>query len=262
MQKDIKIKAEKTIIVTPQTFEQWEQHQQQYHESYQTGGPTIFVAFGTHTMPDLQKLKDYHNEVNEYLEEAVKYLDQTGESPLYRKWFGKPDPRGDNLKQVKDNFRETKDGLTKPYVYNFFPEKLCGVKFLAHVDSTLAGKRQHVVNVCPLLFKSTTNEREQIITLIHEMTHDSAATLDKKLNGNVCYGEELCLELAKKEPDNATNNADNYALFADEVNTINKPTKKRKYVPGTDRKNKRTETGHRLIRLLITKLMQLTVVSN
>ena len=213
-------------------------------------------------MPTLKKLKYYHNEANKYLEKAVKYLDQPRKSPLYKKWFGKPDPRGENLKRVKDNFKETKDGLHKPYVYNFLPEKLCGLTFLAHVDSTLIGKNQHVINVCPLLFNSTTNESERIITLIHEMTHDSAATLDKKLNGNVCYGEELCLELAKKEPDNATNNADNYALFADEVNRKNKPTTKKRKYSKTYCKNKRTKTGHRLIPLLITKLMQLAVVSN
>ena len=151
---------------------------------YPSKGGNIVASCTYYSKPQLIKLKDSHNKAKEYVEEAVKYLqDQTQAKQLYKKWFGKPDPK--NFERVNVFFRETKDGLTKPYVYNLLPEKLCGKSFLAHVDSTLRGKNQHVINICPLFFKSTMKDR--MVTLIHEMTHDSAETYDMKLNGEMLW---------------------------------------------------------------------------
>ncbi len=251
-----KFTAKETNLSTKQTFKQWLANEQQLskrrgYNMYPSKGGNIVASctYKMYSKPQLIKLKDSHNKAKEYVEEAVKYLqDQTQAKQLYKKWFGKPDPK--NFKRVNVFFRETKDGLTKPYVYNLLPEKLCGKSFLAHVDSTLRGKNQHVVNICPLFFKSTMKDR--MVTLIHEMTHDSAETYDMKLNGEVCYGEKLCEELAKKEPDNATYNADNYALFADEVNTINEQMKNKRKPPRTVNRRKAKKNPrvrYRLVRL-------------
>ena len=191
-----------------------------YLQTYIIGDHTIFAAFGTHTPSKFNDLKAAHDKAKQYLKEAVDYLqDQKRATLLYEKWFGELNQ--ENYDEVKKNFVDTKNGLNHPYVYNILPEKLCGKDVLAAVDATLKGKKQHVVNVCPLFFKPSTELDEQIITIIHEMTHDSAATEDEKLlvrgKQKVCYNEQLCNKLAKDDPKRAIVNADNYARFAIEV---------------------------------------------
>ena len=270
--QDMKFTAKKGHTATKQTFTQWlatQQHLSPPPQTYKTGGHTIFAAFGTYTASQFKKLKVSHDGAKQYLKEAVDYLqDQKGATPLYEEWFGKLNQG--NYKQVKEYFVETKDGLDHPYVYNYLPEKLCGKHVLAHVDATLKGKEQHVVNVCPLFFKSSMDD--QIITSIHEMTHDSAATEDEKLlvrgKPKECYGEVLCKKLAKNDPKKATFNADNYALFANEVNKRKLQCKvpaslKRKGGSGScsnPRPNKRGKPIRRLT-VLLRKLIQLAVVN-
>ncbi len=211
--------AKKGHTATEQTFTQWLATQSLLYQTYKIEGHTIFAAFGIHTS-EFNELKAAHNKAKQYLKKAVDYLqDQKRATQLYEKWFGELNQ--ENYDEVKKNFVDTKNGLNHPYVYNILPEKLCGKDVLAAVDATLKGKKQHVVNVCPLFFKPSTELDEQIITIIHEMTHDSAATEDEKLlvrgKQKVCYNEQLCNKLAKDDPKRAIFNADNYARFAIEV---------------------------------------------
>ncbi len=264
----MKFTARKGHTATKETFTQWLTNQQHPSKIYKTGGRTIFAAFGTCTTSDFNALKASHDGAKQYLKEAVNYLqDQKGATSLYEEWFGKLNP--DNYNQVKKYFGETKNGLDHPFVYNSLPEKLCGNTVLAHVDATLKGKEQHVVNVCPLFFKSSRNE--QIITSIHEMTHDSAATEDEKLlvkgKPEECYGEYLCKKLAKNDPKKSTFNADNYALFANEVNKIKQckvPCKLKRKRSGSCSKpkpNKRRIPISRLTTIFLRKLMKLAVLN-
>lgn len=178
-----------------------------------------FVAFGTQpylTEEKFNKVLKAHKEASRYLELANKYLKPYDKThiPLYKKWFGKYSKARYEI--VSNNFEETFDGTKKPYVYNYLPSDLCPPDFLAHVDTGLSGKKQHVINICPLLFNKSSSE--QILTIVHEMTHDSSATLDEKLNnGNTCYSPNQCKELIKQKPMNVIYNAENYALFASAV---------------------------------------------
>ncbi len=195
-----------------------------------------------------------------YLSESIDYLkDKRKAKALYEEWFGTVST--DNYKQVQQFFGETKNGINQPYVYNMLPKKLCGKDILAHVDSTLKGKEQHVVNVCPLFFTSSCSDR--LVTLIHEMTHDSAATDDEKYNGIVAYGEDNAKDLAADDPDKAINNAENYALFAEQVHK-KLISLKRKGGSGScssTRPTKRTKPlRHLIMNALLTKLMQLMLV--
>ncbi len=221
--QNVTFTAKKGHTATEQTFTQWLATQSLPYQTSKIGGNTIFAAFGTHTPSKFNDLKAAHDKAKQYLKEAVDYLqDQKRATLLYEKLFGKLNQ--ENYDEVKKNFIDTKNGLNHPYVYNILPENLCGKYVLAAVDATLKGKKQHVVNVCPLFFTSTELD-EQIITIIHEMTHDSAATEDEKLlvrgKQKVCYNEQLCKKLAKDYPERAIFNADNYARFTIEVNKKN-----------------------------------------
>ncbi len=210
--------ATKRHTATEQTFTQWLATQSLPYQTYKIEGHTIFAAFGTHATSEfINDLKAAHDKAKQYLKEAVDYLqDQKGATLLYKKWFGNLNQ--ENYDEVKKSFVDTKNGLDHPYVYNILPENLCGKDVLAAVDATLKGKKQHVVNVCPLFFTSV----DKIITIIHEMTHDSAATEDEKLlvrgKPKLCYGEKLCKKLAKDDPKRAIFNAENYVHFAKDVN--------------------------------------------
>ncbi len=218
--------AIKRHTATEQIFLNWlatQQHLSHPYQTYKIGGNTIFAAFGTYTTSEFNKLKAAHDKAKQYLKEAVDYLqDQKGATLLYEEWFGELNQ--ENYDEVKKDFVDTKNGLNHPYVYNILPENLCGKDVLAAVDATLKGKKQHVVNVCPLFFRPSMELDEQIITIVHEMTHDSAATDDEKLlvrgKQKVCYNEQLCKKLAKTDPKRAIVNAESYACFTKDVNKL------------------------------------------
>ena len=162
------------------------------------------VAYGdrnTLTNNNFDLLKDAHNDARMYLQAANNYLTQQS-IPLYNVWFGSVS--NTRFTTVEDNFQETYSETSKTHVYNFLPANMCPANWLAHVDKVLLGKKQHVINICPLFFTST----DKVVTLVHEMTHDTSATQD------LCYGQKECKNLAKNNADLAVDSAENYALFA------------------------------------------------
>ena len=204
------------------------------------------VAFGTPsavTEDRFNNLLEAHANAALYLELASDYLKPIEQShmPLYVDWFGKL--YQSNYETVQDNFIETYEGTKQPHVYNFLPDSLCKDNWLAHVDTVLLGKKQHIINICPSnFFKSSVSASERAITLAHEMTHDTAATQDQRVKGKECYGAENCKELAKNNPGLAIWSAESYALFAFDVYTNSKPStgsSKRKTTRPLDSANKK-----------------------
>lgn len=64
------------------------------------------------------------------------------------------------------------------------------------------------------------NDQTQIETLIHELSHVAAGTLDQDkhpTNPQPCYGRIAATTLAKRYPDQARNNAENYGFFIAEI---------------------------------------------
>ncbi len=251
--------AKATSNAPTQTFAQWLATQSP-SKTYTSGGNIIFAVIGSITPSEYSQLEDSHDQSKLYLSESVKYLHNKKQATaLYQVWFGTS--TASRYKKVKQFFDETKDGLNHPYVYNMLPDKLCGKGTLAHVDSILKGKRQHVVNVCPLFFTSSADER--IVTCIHEMTHDSAATEDEKINGVVAYGDVKAKQLAATNPNSAILNAENYALFAEAVHTCKVNPLKRQGVSGscTSTGPKKTKPWRMLMNALLKKLMQVMMVN-
>ena len=94
------------------------------------------------------------------------------------------------------------------HIYNVRPAEIHPENSLAFLDTSLIKKKQHLFNIGPSFLRDDKTEHERATTLVHEMTHDSANTVD------VAYGDRPCKSLAQREPNRAINNADNYALCA------------------------------------------------
>ena len=177
------------------------------------------VAFGTKDAVSEEKFNQVisaHRDASRYLELASGYLKkfENVHVPLYELWFGTYSK--ENYEHVRDNFIETFEETKKPHVYNFLQPSMCKPSWLAHVDAVLLGKKQHIINLCDGFF----SDKEQTITLVHEMTHDSSATQDQKLKGFDCYGPDLCKQLAIDDSELAIESAESYALFAADVFTL------------------------------------------
>lgn len=212
--QDFEFTATSTKTATQETFSHW---LQKNTPERQNVDDTI-IAFGTKTDVTeelFNQVISAHRDASRYLELASGYLKtfKLAHVPLYEMWFGKYSKR--NYEYVRDNFIETFDETKKPHVYNFLPPSLCKAKWLAHVDTVLLGKKQHVINLCPAFFHA--GETEKAITLAHEMTHDSSATQDQKIKGSDCYGPVPCKALAISDPKLAIESAESYALFAYDV---------------------------------------------
>ena len=215
--QDVKFTASLTKSSATETFEEWLKRNAAERQNVDNS----VVAFGTPnavTEDRFNNLLEAHANAALYLELASGYLKPVERShmPLYRDWFGTLSQT--NYEIVQDNFIETYEGTKQPHVYNFLPDSLCRDNWLAHVDSVLLGKKQHIINICPSnFFKSSVSVTERAVTLVHEMTHDSAATQDQRVKGKECYGEENCKRLAKTTPGLAIWSAESYALFAFDV---------------------------------------------
>ncbi len=260
--------AQATKKATKQTFSQWLATQRPSEKYTTPSGKVVFVVIGAITKQKYTQLKNAHDASKLYLSESVNYLNNKKKAtPLYKDWFGSARQQT-NYKHVQTLFAETNDGINQPYVYNMLTENMCGKDFLAHVDTILKGKRQHVVNVCPLFFKQTTTCDSRIVTIIHEMTHDSAATEDEKMNGVVAYGEVNAKQLAATNLKSAIWNAENYALFAEavhkKVNNRKRTRSKSTCSTVTPKPTKRQKTKplrRIMMNNLLRKLMQLTILN-
>ena len=150
---------------------------------------------------EFKEVANAHKLAVEWFGAAIKY-DQV----LFNRWFGKYNQKCH--KDVKMYFEECAAKVKEHFVYFFLPNQLNQKDWIAHVDSSLHGKEQHFVNVHKLFFDK--KQEEQVVTLVHEVTHDIMGTLDIPK----AYGEELCKKLARSYPKKAAVNAENFAYYA------------------------------------------------
>lgn len=145
---------------------------------------------------------------------AIKTLPNSKHKSLRKRWFGDYDE--DNYKQVLMYFRTCEAKVKEHFIYFFLPPDLNRKDWLAHVDQSLYGKEQHFINIHELFFKK--NPDIQVLTLVHEITHDimetKDVTFDIKGKEYEAYGEDSCVELAKREPAEAAVNAESFACYA------------------------------------------------
>lgn len=136
-------------------------------------------------------------------EAAIAFLDADPYHPHVRAWFGTAP-----YQKVRARLARTLD-LLRPQRR---PPALCGtaescgnrpVFAIAHLV-------RRTVMLCPPFFNARNegaDSRPGII--VHEMTHLAAGT------GDMAYGRSAALALARKEPDRAALNADNYEYFVE-----------------------------------------------
>ena len=136
-------------------------------------------------------------------EAALAFLDSDPYHPHVRTWFGSaPYPK------VRARLGRTLDMLRAERR----PPYLCGtaegcgnrpIFAIAHLV-------RRTVTLCPMFFNARNegaDSRPGVI--VHEVSHLAAGT------GDMAYGRNAALALARKEPDRAALNADNYEYFVE-----------------------------------------------
>jgi hypothetical protein len=134
---------------------------------------------------------------------ALAFLDADPYHPHVRAWFGTAPHQ-----KVRARLARTLD-LLRP---ERRPPALCGTEeSCGHRPVfAIAHLVRRTVMLCPLFFNARNDgadSRPGII--VHEMTHLAAGT------GDMAYGRSAALALARKEPDRAALNADNYEYFVE-----------------------------------------------
>jgi hypothetical protein len=124
-----------------------------------------------------------------------------GNTNLYIQWFGRDDHRS----TVEGNYLGIKEAMENYQFELYFNGPKCEpgvVAYTYHGATTLY--------LCDGYFRAPTQGSDSKIgTIVHEMSHAVAYTEDFK------YGEQACQSLAKSDPLDAINNADNYEYFAE-----------------------------------------------
>ncbi len=134
---------------------------------------------------------------------AVAFLDASPDHPHVREWFGTTPPP-----KIRVRLARTLE-LLRP---NRRPPHLCGTAEACgnRPVFAIANLTRRTVMLCPLFFQARNegaDSRPGVI--VHEMTHLAAGTAD------MAYGRSAALALARKEPDRAALNADNYEYFVE-----------------------------------------------
>ena len=135
-----------------------------------------------------------------------------GNNDLYKTWFGAYD--GGRATTVKNIYKKIKDGLTNTAVTYDFKNglEICKARnwqaFTEDDSDTvwLCGPQGY--DSRPTYCK-TDGSYSKEDTLVHEWSHAFGHT-DDYADG---YGAENCMNLAKKDPTEAIDNADNYAYY-------------------------------------------------
>ncbi len=136
-------------------------------------------------------------------EAALAFLDADPHHPHVREWFGTAPHQ-----KIRARLARTRE-LLRPERH---PPVLCGTAESCgnRPIFAVANLVQRSVTLCPLFFNARNegaDSRPGVI--VHEMTHLAAGT------GDMAYGRSAALALARKEPDRAALNADNYEYFVE-----------------------------------------------
>jgi hypothetical protein len=143
-------------------------------------------------------------------EAALAFLTAQPDHAHVRTWFGTTAPA-----KVRVRLAQTLEGLRPANRAPWFcgtPES-CGNRPVF----AIANLTRRTINLCPIFFNARNegaDSRPGVI--VHETSHLMARTVD------IAYGRNAAMALARKEPDRAAVNADNYEYFVE-------------FLPGTPR---------------------------
>lgn len=128
------------------------------------------------------------------------------EHDLYQKWFG--EIAEERVEKVKQVYQACHDGLTKKnnIIYVFDVKNPRAFAYTQPVDDGV-----FEIGFTSLYEEAPEKEADnsKLQTLVHELSHVYGNTDDVKKG----YGVTKCLDLAKKQPDDAVKNADSYGYF-------------------------------------------------
>ena len=135
--------------------------------------------------------------------EAVAFIDAEPHHAHVREWFGTTPPP-----KIRVRLARTLE-LLRP---ERRPPLICGTAEICgnRPVFAVANLTRRTVTLCPMFFQARNegaDSRPGVI--VHEMTHLAAGT------GDMAYGRSAALALARKEPDRAALNADNYEYFVE-----------------------------------------------
>lgn len=134
---------------------------------------------------------------------AVAFIDAEPHHAHVREWFGTTPPP-----KIRVRLARTRE-LLRP---ERRPPLICGTAEACgnRPVFAIANLTRRTVMLCPMFFQARNegaDSRPGVI--VHEMTHLAAGT------GDMAYGRSAALALARKEPDRAALNADNYEYFVE-----------------------------------------------
>ena len=155
---------------------------------------------------------------------SLRAAAMVGDTPEYGQWFGQFSK--DNSEQVRATLKAIDRALQSDQLRAVCPstgEDGCTRDVFANVWPD----QPYVVNLCPSFFRMPsmlgvvrtssafdTGTREG--TLIHEVSHFEivGGTEDN------CYGREVCTGMARRDAQRATDNADSYQYFAEDITFV------------------------------------------
>lgn len=134
---------------------------------------------------------------------AVAFLDAEPYHAHVREWFGTTPPQKVRMRMAR-TLELLRPERRPPFICG--TAEACGNRPVF----AIANLTRRTVMLCPMFFQARNegaDSRPGVI--VHEMTHLAAGT------GDMAYGRSAALALARKEPDRAAMNADNYEYFVE-----------------------------------------------
>ena len=171
-----------------------------------TGASYIRPAFsGTPYGNDIQVTINVYDAVYNILPKSYVAVDSNPNN-LYTTWFGIR--YNGYMEAVKGTFINIKNAMEKYQFLMYFDGPECK-KIKNVVAYTYKGSQ--VIYLCSI-YRSEQDVRgvnTKLGTVLHELTHAVAYTDD------ITYGQSNCAALARREPNRAIQNADNYRCFTE-----------------------------------------------
>jgi hypothetical protein len=136
-------------------------------------------------------------------EAALAFLDINPDHPHVREWFGAA-PHSKVRARLARTVEMLRPARRAPHLCG--TAEACGNRPVF----AIANLSRRVVMLCPMFFNARNegaDSRPGI--MVHETSHLAAGTAD------MAYGRAAALALARKEPDRAALNADNYEYFVE-----------------------------------------------
>lgn len=197
-----------------------------YSENYSSPDmeyPAPCVVFNQTAHTD-EKKKDFKNIVMDSHYELIHYLihcinelqaDSGEENIHYQMIFGRFDNK--RYKLVHSNFDKILKAVRSIIIYkrsdDFTKDSMTGIS----MDDDCYGyinKNGTQIFLCrPFLEAVMTGTNSRVGVLLHELSHVYSKTGDMRLEAALPNERELCIELAKINPEQAVRNADSYEFF-------------------------------------------------